>query len=660
MPFPFPEESARQTARCLFFSVFIAVSAASGAALADPVPSLDLRGYEPPTHPEGIGSLEPTATPAAGEWNVGAWVSYAHRSVVVEGAFGRVSSPVLHQLSVDYVASIGLGERIGVGLSLPTVMYQSGDDPPPSTGAGDLPVLSLGDVAASARATLIPQGSLGGLGLAALARVDFPTGNRSSYVGEGQLRGSLRMLAELGVLGSSLRVSAGARVRSAERTFAGQAYGHDLPWGVGLVLKPQAFGIDREGRWLWSIEAHGALAVTPRFAAVEQSPAALVLAARRAFGDAAVVLGAELPLSGAQGVPLVRAILGIGYAPRTPDIDSDGIGDELDQCAELAEDIDGFEDSDGCPDFDNDGDGVPDADDRCPSALEDLDDNEDQDGCLDPDDDRDGVLDTKDACPKEPGPAASEPKTNGCPAGDRDMDGIPSPADRCPNRAEDRDGWEDADGCPDLDDDKDGLNDVSDACPRVSGQARSDPALNGCPSPDRDGDTYDDRDDRCPDAPERFDGIADEDGCPDAAALGEKAPAPLAELSAARPPAGGRFVLRLSRPIEFDGKAAEAGLTPASLPVLRAIATLLNAQPELVLMVAIRPDANHAEAEQRALTRSFVVVDSLRTLTHRDEAAESIGWAAVERVRGATQPSGIGFLVLAPVTPAAAAPKAKP
>lgn len=630
--------------------VLLAVFGASSVALAEPVPSLDFRGYEPPTHPEGIGSLEPTATPNAWEWNVGAWASYAYRSVVVEDTFGRVSSPVLHQLSIDYVASVGLGERIGVGLSVPSVVYQSGDEPVPSTGAADLPVAALGDVAASVRATLIPQGSLGGIGLAALARVEFPTGNPSSYLGENQFRGSLRLLAELGVLGSSLRLSAGARVRSEERSFAGQAYGHDLPWGVGLVLKPQAFGIDREGNWLWAIEAHGALAVTPRIAAIEQSPGALLLAARRRFGDAALVVGAELPLSGAQGVPIVRAILGIGYAPRTPDADGDGIGDELDQCAELAEDLDGFEDSDGCPDFDNDGDGVPDADDRCPTALEDLDDHADHDGCPDLDDDRDGVLDTKDACPKEPGPSASDPKANGCPARDRDMDGIPSPADRCPNRAEDRDGWEDEDGCPDPDDDGDRVKDGDDACPRIAGRARSDPALNGCPSPDRDGDTYDDDEDRCPDAPERFDGIADEDGCPDAA-LGENVRPPLAELTPARPPAGGRFVLRLSRPIDFDGKGPEAGITPASLPVLRAVAALLNAQPELILMVAIRPEAQSAEAEQRALTRSFVVVNSLRTLTHRDEAAESIGWSAVERVRGATQPSGIGFLVLAPLVP---------
>ncbi|MEO0811253.1 MAG: OmpA family protein [Myxococcota bacterium] len=49
-----------------------------------------------------------------------------------------------------------------------------------------------------------------------------------------------------------------------------------------------------------------------------------------------------------------------------PDLDEDGILDAYDRCVEQAEDHDGFEDWDGCPDLDNDGDGVPDADDECP------------------------------------------------------------------------------------------------------------------------------------------------------------------------------------------------------------------------------------------------------------------------------------------------------
>jgi hypothetical protein len=37
-----------------------------------------------------------------------------------------------------------------------------------------------------------------------------------------------------------------------------------------------------------------------------------------------------------------------------------------DECPLLAEDRDGYEDGDGCPDHDNDGDGFPDDEDQCP------------------------------------------------------------------------------------------------------------------------------------------------------------------------------------------------------------------------------------------------------------------------------------------------------
>ena len=67
--------------------------------------------------------------------------------------------------------------------------------------------------------------------------------------------------------------------------------------------------------------------------------------------------------------------------PPPPDADSDGIPDETDQWKDEAEDIDLFEDSDGCPDTDNDGDGISDTDDDCPDEPENKDGWDDEDGC---------------------------------------------------------------------------------------------------------------------------------------------------------------------------------------------------------------------------------------------------------------------------------------
>jgi len=132
-------------------------------------------------------------------------------------------------------------------------------------------------------------------------------------------------------------------------------------------------------------------------------------------------------------------------APTNTDSDRDGVSDLDDRCVSDAEDLDGFKDSDGCPDLDDDGDGIPDSVDRCPREPEDRDNVEDADGCIDGDNDRDGFADGQDQCPNEPGAAP-----NGCPSRDRDRDGVGDATDACPDQAEVTNGYQDEDGCPDA------------------------------------------------------------------------------------------------------------------------------------------------------------------------------------------------------------------
>src|SRR5687768_1768456 len=65
------------------------------------------------------------------------------------------------------------------------------------------------------------------------------------------------------------------------------------------------------------------------------------------------------------------------------DFDRDGMPDATDGCPREAEDADGFEDQDGCPDPDNDKDRIADASDKCPDAPEAYNGVDDQDGCPD-------------------------------------------------------------------------------------------------------------------------------------------------------------------------------------------------------------------------------------------------------------------------------------
>ena len=166
------------------------------------------------------------------------------------------------------------------------------------------------------------------------------------------------------------------------------------------------------------------------------------------------------------------------------DRDGDGVVDRLDQCPLNPEDMDRWQDADGCPEYDNDGDGIPDYLDAAPNVAEDFDGWLDEDGMPDPDNDGDGIFDWLDSCPDEPEDMDGFRDDDGCPDefSDRDGDGIEDSLDQCPDQAEDFDGFEDEDGCPDLDNDLDGIPDTVD---------------------------------RCPDEPEDYDGDEDEDGCPE-------------------------------------------------------------------------------------------------------------------------------------------------
>jgi hypothetical protein len=167
------------------------------------------------------------------------------------------------------------------------------------------------------------------------------------------------------------------------------------------------------------------------------------------------------------------------------DRDRDGVPDSEDACPQEPEDIDGFQDQDGCPDLDNDQDGIADRVDAAPNLPEDFDGFEDEDGRPDLDNDLDGIPDAVDQCPMQPEDYDGFEDQDGCPDVflDADGDGIEDAQDNCPQEAEDIDGFEDEDGCPDLDNDLDGIPDVRDQCPDQREDYDGDRDDDGCPDP---------------------------------------------------------------------------------------------------------------------------------------------------------------------------------
>lgn len=389
----------------------IALSSLLAASVVSPAaaqPSVDLRGFRASIDPGAGVYSEPAATPDTGEWSASLWGSYAYRPIVLrDPASGEVRFDVIrHQVSADFAAGVGIARRLLVGLTLPVVLHQAGDAPTSDATRvlGDtwVPAQALGDLGLVGKLTLVQPtgGDLGGLALALHERFTLPTGDEASFVGEGSVTNELRLLAEYRLIAFGAHLAAGLKLRAAEARFACQAtpasaagndpcptvFGHELPFGLGLSFRPQILGIDPEGRATFFLEASGHLPLSPIAPFENQETAALELglAARYAIGDISFLGGVGTALVGGVGTTPLRAVLSVAWTPRVHDADGDGVDDEADQCGELAEDLDGFQDEDGCPEGDNDEDGVFDDEDRCPSQKEDEDGVEDEDGCPDP------------------------------------------------------------------------------------------------------------------------------------------------------------------------------------------------------------------------------------------------------------------------------------
>jgi hypothetical protein len=400
-----PSATTMRHIRTLLALPAVAVLGWTVPSAAQTAPSIDARTWRPSIDPAANMVLEPTVTPGPWLWNLGGWLSYAQNPVTLrDPTTGNVlARPVRNLLGVDIVAGVGLGSRASVGVDVPVFAWQDGTSGLPAgvVSGGRVPIAGLGDVSVRGKATVVSndrKGQIFGFGLAMLGGLSLPTGNRSSFMGDGDVTADLRVLAEYSLGALAARASVGYVARTAQRPWpqggGGTTFGDAIPWSVGLMLRPKAVfpSLDPDDRHTWEIAGHGALPAGPVAPFGLGSPGASVLSPvlfavddRIALGhdrDTYAVLGGEVGPDDAFGVPLVRAVLSFGWTPRSHDQDGDGVPDAVDECPDLPEDRDGIQDQDGCPEDDADGD---------------------------------GILDPQDACPTVPGVESSDPRRNGCP-----------------------------------------------------------------------------------------------------------------------------------------------------------------------------------------------------------------------------------------------------
>lgn len=251
------------------------------------------------------------------------------------------------------------------------------------------------------------------LGLAGIAELRLPSPSENDFMGDSGFVFAPRLAAELGIGPVRVLANAGYRLRPSHVQYLNLYVGHEFVAGGGAVLDLPSIKTFTDNQFI--AEMHMA---TPTVAAFNfsqsdslKTPWELLVGLRsRVHGrwGAEVTLARGIGLVSGYGREDFRAMLGIRYDFRFADRDGDGVTDEVDKCPDVAEDKDGFQDADGCPEDDNDHDGVPDKSDGCPNDPG----PEEFEGC--PDRDGDQIPDHVDKCPDEPGPA----ETEGCPLED--------------------------------------------------------------------------------------------------------------------------------------------------------------------------------------------------------------------------------------------------
>jgi hypothetical protein len=344
--------------------------------------------FIPPPDQTGFTSFPSTRTPGPFGFDAMLWLDYGLNTLESD-AFRRGDVAwVEHRLAATLSAQLGLWGRSAVALRIPAVLVQRGTDLP---SAPSLASEAIGNPSIDARVRVLgaavrPDGSVSdGAALAVRALVMVPVGTSDAYFADDAWRTELSLITDVTAFGLGAGLAVGYRHRFSEVDLAGQSLRHQLRAAGGLRVPFPLIALAKPGQVQESALVELDFGTDPaRFFARATTPLEGRISYRLGFSDYTFSLGAGAALTKAFGVPDLRVLLGVGYSPRMHDQDADGVPDGVDQCLHLAEDRDGFEDDDGCPEPDNDQDMILDEDDRCPIDAAEPGRDDDEDGCTDP------------------------------------------------------------------------------------------------------------------------------------------------------------------------------------------------------------------------------------------------------------------------------------
>lgn len=446
----------------LSFVVAALVLSSFGTATAQDLPELQLQQFRPATGPTDFLNVYGSRVAPHLDPDFGFYLDYAQNPLKVASTHQQFNAAIEDQMTLSLMANIGLFDIVEVGLLVPITLRQNSADLEPVLLSGDpnatIGSTAINDIRISVKAQLVDL-MKHRWGLAAVLQGTIPIGTDDRFAGDSGVGIDGLVAADVFLFnGVRLGGNLGYRFRADTAQVRDAFISDAIMWGLGVQIPLFIDSLDLVP------EIDGVIGVADKTGGQEgirgsEVPAEIKIAARyELFKKWTFTGGFGYGMNNeAVGTPDFRVFLGIGGywvsgGSWGYDYDHDGIYGVHDKCSDQAEDFDGHDDLDGCPDYDNDQDGIPDDVDGCDNTPEGI--AVGVDGCPDNDLDGDGIPNDLDKCPEDPEDIDRFEDSDGCPDPDNDQDGIADTADNCPMEPETLNDFLDDDGCPDNPNDK--------------------------------------------------------------------------------------------------------------------------------------------------------------------------------------------------------------
>ena len=355
----------------------------STAATAQPDTRFNVQLFRPSGAPQDLVVVTQSRPLSHLSVAGGPYLSYSLNplTLVPEGGdLGKISL-VGSRLQLDAMASVGLFDWAEVGVDMPLILAQGGQNLEVIGTEGSVESFVLGDLRFTGKLAvpgLRRPAESKGFGAALTLNVSLPTGEQDAFAGDGELTWAPGLVLDYRFGNGILLALNGGFWKRPDYVFNGVSVGDMMPFGVGTEVPiVRGSGITAVGL------VHGAVSLEKLPNEPRQVPAELLIGLRWysstgltfTFGGGA---GCGCSLA-SPTLSLFTSIIWIPAKtrewealerfkdppePTPPPVDPDA--DSVIGGGDLCPDVAGPVGNSGCPDTDQDGDSVADRLDRCP------------------------------------------------------------------------------------------------------------------------------------------------------------------------------------------------------------------------------------------------------------------------------------------------------